>query len=282
VWAAAATLGEGPVWVERDSALYWVDIKAPAVHRYRPGAAQRRSWPAPETIGCLCPRAARGFVAGLRSGFAVVDLDAATFESLGGPEADRPDNRMNDGTCDSRGRIWAGTMDDAEARPTGSLYRLDPDRRWRRMDGGYAISNGPAFSPDGATLYHTDTLARVVYVFDHADGALANKRRFITVPPEAGFPDGMTVDEDGFLWIAHFGGWRVVRYDPKGRIDRALALPVSNVTSCAFGGPSLDTLYITTATKDLTDSARAGQPLAGGLFVAEVHARGLPPTLYAG
>ena len=283
VWPAAATLGEGPVWLADEAALYWVDVKAPAVHRYQPRAGARDTWPMPEQIGCLCPRAGGGFVAGLKGGFAFVDLALGTIDRLGGPESDRPGNRVNDGKVDGQGRLWTGTMDDAEVASTGALYRLGLDRRWRTMDDGYVITNGPAFSPDGRTLYHTDTLKRAIYAFDLAeDGSLSNKRVFIAIPERDGYPDGMTVDAEGCLWVAHFGGWRVTRFDPAGRPLRMVALPVANVTSCAFGGASLETLYITTATKGLSATEAARQPLAGGLFAVEVGASGLHTSAYAG
>jgi sugar lactone lactonase YvrE len=283
VWPAGALLGEGPVWIEAEQSLYWVDVKAPAVHRFVPESGERRSWPMPEQIGSLVPRRGGGFVAGMKSGFAFVDLEANRIDYIANPEADLPGNRFNDGKCDAHGRFWAGTMDDGEQLATGALYRLDPDRSWRRMDSGYSITNGPAFSPDGALLYHTDTLKRTIYAFDLSPGGeISNKRTFIQIPAEQGYPDGMTVDSEGCIWLAHYGGWRVTRFTPEGRGERVIELPVAQVTCCGFGGPRLDRLFITTAAKQLTSEALARQPLAGGLFAIDVGIQGLPANRFAG
>ncbi len=283
IWPAGAILGEGPLWVADEAALYWVDIKAPAIHRYESRTRARDSWPMPEPIGCLCRRMSGGFVAGLKSGFAFLDSDLGNLERFDGPETDSSGNRTNDGKVDAQGRLWAGTMDDAEIEATGALYRLDPDHGWQTMDTGYVITNGPAFSPDGNTLYHTDTLARTIFAFDLSDdGKIMNKRSFIKFPDLHGYPDGMTADAEGYLWVAHFGGWRVTRFDPNGEAERVIRLPVSNITSCTFGGPDTTQLFITTATKGLDDAALAGQPLAGGLFAVETGIEGLPTPAYAG
>ncbi len=279
----AALLGEGPVWIPAEGAVYWVDIKAPAVHRHDPATGENRSWPMPEEIGCIAPRARGGFVAALRSGFAWIDLDGVEIERFAAPEPDVPGNRFNDGKCDAAGRLWAGTMDDGETRPTGALYRLDPDGAWHRMDEGYVVTNGPAFRPDGRVLYHTDTFERVVYAFDlSADGSLSNKRPFVRIPEGEGYPDGMTCDAEGFLWVAHWGGWRLTRFTPEGEPERVIELPVAQVTSCCFGGPELDRLYVTTASIGLDDAARDAQPLAGHLFEVPAPVRGLPPQPFLG
>ncbi len=283
VWPAEALLGEGPGWLPEEGALYWVDIKAPAAHRFVPTTGDRQSWPMPEEIGFLLPRAGGGFIAGLRSGFALVDLPSGVIERLDSPEADLPNNRLNDGKCDLLGRLWAGSMDNNVAAPTGVLYRVDANRSWHAMDDGYIVTNGPAFSPDGRTLYHTDTLARTIYAFDLDDnGALSGKRTHIRIAEDQGYPDGMTVDEDGYLWVAHWGGWRLTRFSPEGAAERTIELPVAQVTSCAFGGSGLDTLYVTTAAIDLDHDDRARQPLAGGLFEISVGIKGLPVNRFAG
>ncbi len=283
VWPAAAVLGEGPVWDDEEEALYWVDIKAPSVHRYVPKTGSTESWPMPEPIGCIARRRQGGFIAGFKSGLAFLDLPSGRIERIGDPEPDHPDNRFNDGKCDSVGRFWAGTMDDGERNATGSLYRVDPDRRWHRMDSGYVVTNGPAFSPNGRTLYHTDSLEGMIYAFDVAPGgSISGKRAFIEIPTDAGCPDGMTVDVEGYLWVAHYDGWRLTRFRPDGTIERAIELPVARVTSCVFGGPALDTLYVTTASIGLDAEARAQQPLAGGLFEVHAGTRGLPAPRFAG
>ncbi|MBI3453442.1 MAG: SMP-30/gluconolactonase/LRE family protein [Rhodospirillales bacterium] len=283
IWPLGALLGEGPVWDPGEGALYFVDIKRPAVHRYHPQSNNRQSWPMSEPIGCIARRRRGGFVAGFKSGFAFVDLAQATIEPIGDPEPERPNNRFNDGKCDAQGRFWAGTMDDRERSPTGWLYRLDPDLSWRRMDGGYVCTNGPAFSPDGRRMYHTDTIGRTVYAFDLSpDGVPSGKRAFVTFAAADGYPDGMTADAEGFVWICHWGGWRLTRFAPDGSVERTVDMPAAQVTSCAFGGAALDTLYITTAAIGLDNAARRAQPLAGGLFALRPGVRGLAAPAFAG
>ncbi len=283
LWNAGALIGEGPIWDDVAGAVYWVDIKVRAIHRYTCATGDKASWLLPEPIGCIARRRRGGFIVGLKSGFALLDRLDGPIKKLGSPEPNLPNNRFNDGKCDAAGRFWAGTMDDAEKSQTGSLYRLDTDRTWHRVDGSYVVTNGPAFSPDGQTIYHTDTLGRTVYAFDlAADGTLTNKRPFVRFGDGDGHPDGMTTDADGFVWIAHWGGWRVTRFTPDGAIDRILELPVAQVTSCVFGRPDLDRLYVTSASYGLDQEARQAQPLAGGLFEAQVGVRGLPTLLYDG
>jgi sugar lactone lactonase YvrE len=284
VWEAGAALGEGPHWSARERALYWVDIERPRVLRLCTATGERAAFPVPEEIGCLVPRRGGGFVAGLRSGLAFVDLteDGLEVRPILAPEPDLPGNRLNDGKCDAEGRLWVGTMDDACERPTGALYRLDPDLRLSRMDGGYAVTNGPAFSPDGTVLYHNDSMARTILAFDcdPSTGEIANRRVFARLAD--GFPDGMTVDAEGGLWCAVWGGARVLRLLPDGSIDRVLELPVRQVTSCAFGGDDLRTLYVTTAAIRLSPDELRDQPLAGGLFAWRAEVPGLPAAEFAG
>ena len=235
----------------------------------------------PERIGCIAPQRGGGFIAGFKSGLALLDLDTGDISPLAIPEPDFPGNRFNDGKCDDRGRFWAGTMDDAVVAPSGWLYRLDPDGQCQAMDGPYVCTNGPTFSPDFRTLYHTDTIGRTIYAFDLSrEGALARKRVFARFDPADGYPDGMTTDRDGFVWVALWGGWRITRFAPDGRIDRIIRLPVAQVTNCAFGGMELDTLYVTSAREGLDAAALARQPLAGGLFEIRTQAIGLACKCY--
>ncbi|WP_160151526.1 SMP-30/gluconolactonase/LRE family protein [Microbulbifer sp. ALW1] len=287
VWDAGATLGEGPCWVAREQAIYWVDINQFQLHRLCTVTDQRRSWHIADQITALAPRRNGGFIATLRDGFALLEIpqlgDRVHIKKLGGPEKDLAGNRFNDGKADSKGRFWAGSMDDSELNPTGALYRLDSDCRWLKMDDHYIITNGPAFSPDGHTLYHTDTLGKVIYAFDlTADGRIGNKREFFRFDGSSGFPDGMTVDEEGCLWVCHFAGWGITRISPRGNIVGRIELPVANVTSCTFAGDKLDTLYITTARKGLNHEQLAQQPLAGGLFRVEPGVRGIAPGIFSG
>lgn len=285
LWSARASLGEGPLWSPREAALYWVDIKAPALHRYRPDDGDKTSWAMPEPIGWVIERAnGEGLVAGFKGqGFAFLTPGTMRPEVIGQPEPDYPDNRFNDAKADDAGRIWAGTMDDNEREAHGSLYRLDPDLDWHRMDKGYVVTNGPAFSPDYTKLYHTDTFEGTIYAFDLTDrGKLKNKRIFVTIPEGDGYPDGMTCDAEGYLWVAHWGGWRITRFAPDGQVDRVIEMPVSQVTSMAFGGADLDRLFVTSATAGLSETELEEQPLAGGLFEVDPGVKGLPAGQFGG
>ncbi len=284
LWPAGCELGEGPMWDARANVVRFVDIKRSQVHRLDPVTGARGTWSAPAAIGSLGARANGGFVAGTRAGFALVDPDAGTFEVIDHPEAHLPTNRFNDGKVDPHGNFWAGTMDDARRDRSGTLYCLRPDRGWRAVDLGYRITNGPAFSPDGGTLYHSDTPDRTTFAFALApDGTLSDKRVFRTWDDVSGFPDGMTTDAQGCLWVAFWGGWCVRRISPAGDVIAELPLPVSNVSSVAFGGPAFDRLFATSAQSDLDAAALGVQPLAGGLFEVLGHdATGLPGGVWPG
>ena len=284
LWPTACELGEGPIWVEREQALWFVDIERPAIHRYDPASRTRTSYTPPWRVGSIAPRAGGGFVAGTEHGFAFVDPVADQWALVIDPEAHLPGNRFNDGKVDAAGRFWAGTMDSDRRAATGTLYRFDADRRWTAMDDGYGITNGPAFSPDGRLLYHTESKSRTTYVFDlHADGCLHNKRVFAAWPDSFGHPDGMTVDQDGCLWIAFWGGACVRRVSPAGAVLATLPLPVPHVSSCAFGGLAYDRLFVTTARQDLDADGLEAAPLSGGLFELDPgDARGVPAAAFAG
>jgi sugar lactone lactonase YvrE len=274
VWPLAARLGEGPLWW-RD-AVWFTDIKQNRIHRFDPAAAAHKSWPAPAPVGFLAPLENGHFIAGAKTGLLDFDPAAGAFTPMRAVEPGLPGNRLNDGAVDPRGRLWFGSMDDAETAATGKLYRLDRSGV-AAVDSGYVITNGPAFSPDGDILYHTDTLQKTIHAFDTgADGALRNKRVFVRIEAGAGYPDGPVVDAEGCVWTGLFGGWGVRRYSPRGVLLEHIAFPVANVTKIAFGGPGLTTVYATTATKGLDAAALAAQPLAGGLFRFETAVPGLP------
>lgn len=278
VWPIGAELGEGPLWIGAERALLFVDIKGRRIHRLDEGSGDRRSWPAPEPIGFIAPIEDGGFICGLKSGLYRFDPGSGAFEPhLCGFEPAGLGNRLNDGFVDPAGRLWFGSMHDAEVASSGALYRLDAGPAVHRCDDGYRVTNGPATSPDGRVLYHVDTVGRTIWAFDLDDhGGLSGKRVFTRIVRPDAYPDGLAVDVEGCVWVALFGGWGVERYDSGGRLIGRIELPCANVTKPAFGGPELKTLYLTTAWVGLSPDARGEQPLAGGLFRVETDVAGLP------
>ncbi len=282
-WQESAILGEGPLWVVAENALYWLDIIAKKVYRYGVRDRSRASWTFDEQITSLGERRQGGFVASIRDGFAFVDFDAGRVESIVLPEKGLVGNRFNDGKVGPQGRFWAGSMDEGEKQASGVLYRLDADLGLHAMDDGYVITNGPAFSPDGTTLYHTETAGRTIYAFDLSpSGVITDKRVLCSFEADEGCPDGMAVDCEGCLWIGHFGGHRLSRRSPDGELLEVVPMPVPNVTSCAFGGPRLETLFVTTARLFLDEDDLAAYPLAGSLLSFQPGVAGLPAPRFEG
>lgn len=277
VLRVAATLGEGPVWI--DDRLWFVDIKGKRVHRFNPADGTIRHWDAPDQVGWVLPAATGDMVAGLRTGLHRFDPASGRFVLLHNPEPGSPGNRLNDAATDSEGRLWFGSMDDGEADRSGRLYRCDGGACRDTGLPPVAITNGPAVSTDARTLYHTDTLGKTIWrVAVGASGELGTPERHIVIEDEAGYPDGSVIDAEGCLWVALYGGWGVRRYDPAGDLMQFFRFPVSNVTKIAFGGEGLKTAYATTARKGLDAAALAAQPLAGDLFAFEPGVAGLPVT----
>ena len=275
LWDVGATLGEGALWDADGKRVWFVDIKGRRIHRCAHDGTDRRSWDAPGQVSFIVPASDGSVVCSLEDGLYRFDDASGEFLPLAKVEADETGNRFNDGHVDADGALWFGSMHDAEEAPTGALYRFD-GRRIARMDDGYVITNGPAVSPDGATLYHTDTLQKTVYAFDRApDGSLSNKRVFVKIA-DGGYPDGMAVDAGGNLWVATFGGWRIDRFDATGAKVGEVRFPCANVTKLAFGGDDLRTVYATTARKGLSEQELREQPLAGGLFTFRAETPGLP------
>ncbi|MEM7023713.1 MAG: SMP-30/gluconolactonase/LRE family protein [Pseudomonadota bacterium] len=279
-----AEVGEGPVWDERAQALWWVDIKGQQLFLYDPSTSENRAWTMPERIGCVIPRERPGLIGGFQTGFKWIDPDTGAVSAISDPEPGMPGNRFNDGKCDPKGRLFAGTMDDEENACTGTLYRLDPDLSVHVVRRDVFISNGLGWSPDSSVMYFADSPRRVIWKYDfHTDsGNPTNERVFAQVPDDAGVPDGLCVDAEGYVWSAHWGGWRVTRYAPDGRIDRVLEMPVPQPSSCAFGGSNLSTLYVTSAAIGMTEADLAKAPDGGGLFAVDVGVRGLPVSRFAG
>jgi xylono-1,5-lactonase len=280
VWELAAELGEGPVWVERDRALWFVDIKKQQVHRYDPASDERSSWTAPEQVGFVFPAERGGFVAGLQSGLFHFDERTGVFDLIVEVEADKPDNRLNDGVVDPSGRLWFGTMDNGEKAKSGAFYCFaDGEVKPTGID-GIAITNGPAVSPDGRNLYFVDTLRGTLEVADiRDDGSLGERRPFAKIDPKHGHPDGPTIDSEGCVWISLYAGWEARRYSPAGELVGQIRFPVANITKIAFGGDDLRSAYATTARQMLKPEDIAKQPQIGDLFEFRVDAPGVPCPL---
>jgi sugar lactone lactonase YvrE len=264
-------LGEGPLWSSSDDAIYWVDVLAPALNRLSLSDGQVRRWEMPEPIGFIVQREdGDGFVVGLKSGLAHLQLDPFAISPLAAPAPHPPERRLNDGKVDPSGRLWMGSMEMDAAAPTGSLYRVGCDLRIESADDGYYVPNGPAIGR--ACFYHADSPRRVIYRFALADdGELSDRREFLTFPEAWGLPDGMTVDSEDHLWVAHWDGGRVSRFSPDGRLVRHVHLPASRITSITFAGPALDRAFVTSASLD-----RDAEPCAGALFEIDARVKGRP------
>jgi sugar lactone lactonase YvrE len=281
VWDAKAMLGEGPLWVADEGVLYWVDIVQGRLHRYTPTRSESCLLASPLTALALTHRG-EILCTGHRH-LHVFDRKTSRIARVQNLAVGTEATRINDGCCHADGSFWFGTMDLNEDAPLGDFYRFTPGGECERVAAGFAITNGPAFSPDGRVGYFVDTTQRRILRASMIDGRIAESFTvFAEIPESDGHPDGPTVDADGGVWCAHFGGGRVTRFDANGRVTDVVRLLVSNVTKCAFGGERLDRLFITTARKGLDAGMLAAQPLAGGLFEADVGYRGVAPPPYRG
>ncbi len=282
---AKATLGEGPIWHAQRQVLYWVDILEKKVHIYDPAANQDRAIDVGQYVGTVVPRKSGGLMLALHHGFASLDPDTQQLQIIHDPESHLPDTRFNDGKCDPAGRFWAGTMSLTGAAGAGSLYCMDKDLRVRKILDKVTVSNGIAWSLDHKTMYFIDTPTQAVAAFDYdiETGSIANRRVVVSIPKEDGLPDGMTIDAEGMLWVAHWGGSRVTRWNPaNGKLLQTISVPAAQTTACWFGGPDLDVLYITSARHGLNERALAEQPYAGGIFCVRPGVRGLEAYEFAG
>ena len=264
-----STVGEGPVWDARDQRLWWVDIPEGLIHRFDPGTGRNESFDFGEPVGSVAVRESGGLVVASRSGFHEFDPESGRRKAIGDPESGMPDNRFNDGGTDRQGRFWAGTMRDRPPkRADGSFYRLDGNGDISRELTGFITSNGLAFSPDGNQMYVSDTglgACRIWrYDYDGETGFPSNVEVYFDARDFDGRPDGGTVDCDGCYWMAAIDGWKIVRITPDGRVDKSIRLPIERPTKPMFGGPRLDTIYVTSLSVGLTPGSV--QPHAGGLF----------------
>lgn len=293
---AQAALGEGPAWDTKTQTLYWVDIRGKRIHAWKDDRDE--SIVLDETVSCIAPRRDGGLVAALRA--SIVTLEEGVVRS-GTPHdpagyhpapqtliarvPDPASNRFNDGKCDPAGRFLAGTMDDAEQVTSGVLYSFESGKPPRRLFDGIRIANGLAWSPGYKTFYYIDTATRQVraYDYDLATGNISNPRVAIEVPESMGWPDGMTSDMEGKLWIALWGGARVASWNPlDGRLEAEVAVPALHTSSCVFGGPRRDVLYVTSARVGIDESALEKYPLSGGLFQIQTQTQGMPTFAFAG
>ena len=272
-------LGEGPVWCAREGRLYWFDIKGKRLAWYAPATDDRGAFDLPMRASAAAPREAGGLLLATESGLAICDPDAGTIEIVQ-PIDFGPGFRTNDGKIDTKGNFWWSIMDDDHGQQPGSVFRTGPDFRTERMLSGIHIPNTISVSPNGRRMYMADSRLQTIFVHDTAD--LSKIERFADTRGAPASPDGSAVDAQGYLWNAQWGGWRIVRYAPDGRVERTIQMPVQQPTSCAFGGPDMTTLYVTSAWDELPLEARAGQPLAGGLFAIETGVKGLALPLFAG
>jgi sugar lactone lactonase YvrE len=279
-----AELGEGPVWDSRTRSLYFVDILRGRVHCYRPEARTLSTRVVDQPVGAVALTEAGDLLLAIRDGFARLDPASGHFAIVAGVGGEPPDLRMNDGNCDPAGRFWAGTMALDERPGAGALYRLAPDGTVDRVLQHVTISNGIDWSDDRRTMYFIDSPTQRIDLFDFdlETGAIANRRPFVRIPPEAGVPDGLTIDGDGCIWVSLWRGGSVHRYAPDGRLEMIVRLPVTHPTSCAFGGADMRDLYITTAAIALTDAERGRQPSAGDVFRCRPGPAGRPPNRFKG
>lgn len=271
-------LGEGALWCSRDRAFYWVDILAPALNRLELSSGKVTRWDMPEPLGWVVSHAHGGLVGGFRSGIARIGLEPLSVGPRKAVEAHLPGNRMNDGKTDATGAIWCGTMDMGEVQASGSLYRISPQGELAAVDIGYLVPNGPAFSPCGRWLYHADSGRRTIYRFALGEGQARKDGVFAVFDEGDGYPDGMSVDTEGYLWVAHWDGGRISRFSPDGQRERSIPLPARRVTNIAFCGEKHERMFVTSASVGLED---AGE-MDGALFEVDCGVCGQPTAPYAG
>jgi sugar lactone lactonase YvrE len=278
-----AGLGESPVWDGREGALYWIDGRKPSINRFDPATARNHAVTLAEPVHAIALTRGHRLLCAFEASLSFIDCETGALQPLVSLIEGLEDN-LNDGACDRAGRFWVGSKARDWVKPVGVLFRYDPDGTVHRLDEGFQLSNGLGWSPDDRTMYFIDSAPREIYAydFDLAGGGVKNRRRLVRIAEEHGLPDGMTVDAEGFLWVAQWSGGRVVRYDPDGNIERMIPMPVQRPTSVAFGGPDLTTLFITSGTMRMSEAELSAEPQAGHLFALETEVQGLPESRFAG
>jgi sugar lactone lactonase YvrE len=266
IWKGPAALAEGPLWHPTEQALYWIDITEKQLHRLDPKTQQHKSWEMPALIGAIALHHDGGLIAGLGDNIVKIDLPSATIMPLVDVIQGDTDLRLNDGRCDARGRFWVGVAHATKDNPRGGLFRYDPDGTLHQMESNITISNGLGWSPDNRVFYYTDSLRHCIYRydFDLETGTINNRHVFATVANDRE-PDGLTVDSEGYIWSAQWNGAQLIRFTPNGEVDQTITLPTPRVTSCGFGGNDMNTLFITTCSRNVGESEALAAP-AGSLF----------------
>jgi sugar lactone lactonase YvrE len=283
-WASNCLLGESPVWNEEERTLYFVDIKGRSLYRWSELGSGEVFSLTSET-GAIVRAASGGLIAAQRSGFAQLLLDPWSEMVFGAPVMECQNNRLNDGKCDAAGRFWVASMDDECKQASGKIWSLELDGTVRCHQEGFIVGNGFGWTSDSRTMYFTDSENRKIlaYEFDLSSGSLGASRCFAEIPPEAGYPDGLVVDADDYVWSAHWEGWRITRYRPDGVIDCIIPMPVPRPTSLAFGGDDMQTLFVTSARIGLSAESLNAAPLSGALFALKfTDIRGVPQAKYQG
>ena len=275
------TLGESCFWCPITGRVWWLDILKPSLQCFDPVKREHQVYRLPARLcGCVVPRKSGGFVLATENGLHGFDPSNIWLQYLLHVEPNEPENRYNDGRCDRRGRLWIGTMDVELRRPSGTFYRIGPDRSVAAQFDSITVPNSTCFSPDDRTLYFADSPRHAIWAFDFDidAGMIGNRRVFADLTGRKGLPDGSCIDAQGYLWNAEYAGRRLTRYAPDGRVDRTIELPVTNPTCCCFGGDDLDTLYVTSAAQRLPEPA----PIEGALLALDVGVRGLPEAAFGG
>ncbi|MDO6762617.1 SMP-30/gluconolactonase/LRE family protein [Agarivorans sp. 1_MG-2023] len=285
IWPAQARLGEGVIWIEQEQALYWVDILKESLHRFHPASGQQQTWSQKPMISAILPTQIPGehstFVATYADGVKLLSNNISY--PLIDPEPQLPNNRLNDAWVAPNGDLWLGSMDCQLKQDSGSFYRLSPDLKLNSLAGKYWVTNGPTFSASQAYGYFVDTENFCILRSKLAeDGSLINLENWLEIDRSFGNPDGITIDAEQHIWVAHYNGAQVSRYTPEGKLERQIAIPALNVTKCAFGGPDLSTLYVVTASEGMSEQQLRDYPLSGGVFAVELEGiRGVPTPTFA-